>query len=195
MTWKERIESNIFWFSSSLVILGFVAGFSAQAVLAANGSPSTETPWQQTATNAGWIPKGECSAYPVTISVTAPGTGATVSVQQVRLGSYASTDFVIQATRPLPEQSSVGLIFNEGGDANFYVTFPSWEIDDKRQIFRRDDMVLPLQPSVPGSLNVWAVIADDQRKFGTVYSSIEQIMASAPDVIISSGVSVATRGR
>ena len=142
MTLKERIENNL-----TLVILGFLAvGFSAgfasfKALTEISGpnrssiSSASDTSWLQDARKADWIPKSDCPAYPVLVNITSPGAGSLVPISR---GGYVHVKLVIQASRPLPKTSAVGLISNEENSPNYELDFPVLHADDVHQIFSED---------------------------------------------------------
>jgi hypothetical protein len=204
MTLKERIENNIVLSVLGLLAVGFGTGFGAQKMISEGSTPSStnapvcaaQVPWADTARKSDWVPKNECPAYPVSINVTSPGDGSTIKISSPPSDPYASTDLVIQSSRPLPSSTSVGLIFNQEKLPNFYVVFPYLKIDESRKVFRIEQYVkLPFRPELNSALGIWAIIVDDKGKFGSVYSSLDQVKASGSDVTISPKISLNVQQR
>ncbi len=197
MSLREKVEDHILWFSLSLVVTGFVAGFGAHAALSnALTSQVTGTQqgnWEELAKSADWIPKGDCAAYPVSLTIAGPGSGSTVDVSNFEASaSSLDTDLVVQANRPLPQSNAVGLITNEPGTPNYYVSFPPFDSDDARKVFRETAPIILGEKLNDKSteLNMWALLTDSSAKFGAVYSGLDQIRASDPNATLSAKVSL-----
>jgi hypothetical protein len=60
-------------------------------------------------------------------------------------------------------------------------------------IFRQGFFRLPFSATPGTSINLWAIVVDERKKFGTLYSSIEQITTSGTEVTLSPKISVAVR--
>ena len=185
-----------------LLLAGFIAGFSTyeriRRITGFKNAPNTK--WQDMAREQDWIPKSECPAYPISLDITSPGDGTIV--KYLGIGTPAlETDLVIQSSRPIPLPTSMGLIYNEDGDSNFYVSFPYFNDyfpdplgRNSRKIFRREEFVfLPFQPKDGTKLNLWAIAVADQRMVGSVYSSLEQIETSTSGAVISEKISITLR--
>jgi len=191
---KDNFENHPVVFGLSLIVAGFIAGFGTCKVMSDMAGPtdlrgalSSETTWQDKARKADWVPRSECAAYPVSISLLSPGNGSVIDLSDSTL--YA--DVVLQASRPVPETTVLGLVVNESEKANYYVLFPHLSADSEKKVFRRDTLLsLPFKPSPTSELNVWALLVDDQKKFGSVYSSIEQIKSNSIDVVLSPQVTL-----
>jgi hypothetical protein len=118
------------------------------------------------------------------VSIVAPGSGSTIEVS----GSstpLAYMDIVVHASRPIPKNSSVGLIFNQDKSSDFFLRFPVFTTDESRTVFREANYFLPFRPDPNSTLNMWAVVVDNRMKFGSQYSNLDQIRASDADVVMS----------
>lgn len=191
---KDKFENHPVVFGLTLVVAGFIAGFSTCTVMSEMAGPSGSagpgTTWQDQARKADWVPRNECVAYPVSIGLTSPGNNSVVEISD----SIMYVDLVLQASRPVPDKAVLGLVVNEAKQANYHVVFPSFETDQERKVFRRDNLLsLPFKPTPKSNLNLWAVLVDDPKKFGSVYSSIEQIKSSSSDVVLSHQVLLQTK--
>jgi hypothetical protein len=187
MTWKEKVENNITLFVLGLLATGFGSGFTASKLLP-GGDMQSQTAWQLEAKKANWTPTSECPAYPVSISIASPGNG---SVVKVFASDAIQEELVIHTSRPLPRSSSVGIISNVEGNMNYYLSFPSFSITANNMVFREYG-ILEFHKEVVSAenVNLWAVIVDDERKYGSIYSSLEQITSSSKDVTLSQKITL-----
>ena len=196
MSLKEKVENNLVIFTLGLLLAGFLAGFGAYKTIqeiVGSSKPSHLTNWEPTARVAGWIPSTECPAFPVSVALTNPGNRTTIDVSNDTL----YTDLVIQCTRPLPLNNSVGIIINQEGDSNFYIgkhTVPA--VDEGRKVFRDKEYVfLPFKPRPGSTITMWAYIATNENQVGTVYNSINQIKQASPEIVVSEGVTLTLKQR
>jgi|SRR5580700_1492440 hypothetical protein len=196
---KERLENNLVWFALTLSVSSFCVGIGAYKFVAemtaskpestAAACPQAETDWAVLARKAEWLPRADCPAYPVSISISSPGNGSVVSFDTY-YPYTAYTDFVIKTSRPLPRNNSVGLIVNQPTQLNYYVLFPSFTVNDTRTVFRLRSLNLPFSPESDRLLNYWALIVADETQFGSIYSSLEQVRSSSTEVTLSEKTSV-----
>ena len=195
MSLKDKIDNNLTLFVLGFLVTGFVAGFGSCKVLSDMGAtkqPTTvtsspPTPWVEIARKAKWVPMNECPAYPVSINITSPGGGSHIGVST--LGDVY-TDLVVQTSRPLPPTADVALVVNEENAPNVYVSFPPFRANNQRTLFRVSYFRLSNRPGKGATLNFWALVVDDRSKFGSIYSSIDQVKASASDVTLSPKISL-----
>jgi hypothetical protein len=194
MTLKEKIENNLVIFTLGLLFTGFLSGFGAYKAIQEIGGlskPSDMTNWEPTARASGWIPSTECPAFPVSVALTNPGNHTIIDVSDI----YLYTDLVIQCTRSLPLGNSVGFIINQKGDSNFYISHRLYfEPDESRKVFRVTEPVhLPFKPRPGSTITMWAYIATDIYKVGTVYNSISQIKQASPEIVLSESVTLSLK--
>lgn len=192
MTFKEQLESNPVWFASGIIIAGFIAGYSVSQALIGHTPISTEANWQKQAQDAGWILKADCAAYPLKVTISAPGDGSSIPFSTYGSSSaLIKTAVVIQTNRPLPEANAVGYIWNQTGSPNYYVVMPSLTSDENRKVFREEYGVeLPFKPDGNAPVTLRAFVTDDAKKIGETYSSIDQVKASDPNVVFSEPLSL-----
>jgi hypothetical protein len=191
MSIKSTIEENIVLSVLGLLAVGFTSGWEAHAALGIQPAREgdTKTDWQAVATKEGWIAKTACPGFPLSLRVISPGDGASVSY----FSDYLRTDFIVSASRPLPESEAVGIIFNVEGEANFYVTFPYFEVNQTRTVFRDDSSTkFPMKLEGQKRINLWALVVEDKREVGSVYASLDQIRALSPSIFVSDKVSILT---
>lgn len=197
MTLKEKIENSPVLYTLGLLATGFVAGLGAyKGILEIAGPRPTDispSSWMPVARSSDWLPKSECPAFPVSLSLSNPGSGSLLGVS----GDTIYSDIVIQASRPLPETNVVGLILNQEGDPNFYVARSfGLRADPVRRIFKSEKFVfLPFEPKHEGKLHIWAFSADDANKLGTAYGSLEKVKQSVADITLSSAVVINVKAR
>lgn len=194
MTLKEKIENNLTLYTLGLLCTGFIAGVGVYRGIIEIAGPKTidvsQQLWEVPARAAGWIPKAECPAFPLTIALTSPGAGSIVGARDDTIYS----DVVVQTTRPLPPNNVVGLILNQEGDPNYYIARYGLEPDDSRRIFRSEKYIfLPFKVKPAGKLNMWAFVADDRGKLGTVYGSLVQVQKGSPEITLSEKVVISLR--
>lgn len=187
MTWKDKVENNITLFVLGLLATGFGSGFTASKLLP-GGDLQSQTPWQLEAKKANWTPASDCPAYPVSISIASPGNG---SVVKVYAGDAIEEELVVHTSRPLPRSSVVGIISNVEGNMNYYLSFPSFEITANNTVFRKYEIVnFHKEVASAENVNLWAAIVDDESKYGSIYSSLEQITSSSKDVTLSQKITL-----
>lgn len=150
--------------------------------------------WQAAARRENWLPNEECPAFPIAVQLTSPGDGAQIRVSVGSDYTTIRTDLVIRTSRPLPSSSSVGLVANEEGTGQYYLLFPSFRADERRAVFRKDDIYLPFKAQLSSKLNIWALVVAAEREYGSPYSSIEQIRAVRDDSVISQKATVSLKG-
>lgn len=84
MTLKDRIENNAVLYTLGLLFAGFVGGVATyKSVLEIAGSKTPNTSsiaWNPIARAADWVPKSECPAFPVSLSLASPGAGSALGV-------------------------------------------------------------------------------------------------------------------
>lgn len=195
MNLKEKIENNLTLYTLGLLCTGFIAGIGVYRGVIEIAGPKavdmSQSAWDSAARAAGWIPKTECPAFPIALTLTSPGAGSVVGARNDAIYS----DVVIQASRPLPSSNAVGLVLNQEGDPNHYVlTSFGLRPDDSRRVFRSEKYIfLPFKVKPEGKLNMWAFVADDSAKLGTVYGSLGQIQKGSPEITISEKVVINLR--
>ena len=186
MEFKRTFENHVVGFGLTMIAIGFGSGAVAVKFLidAQPGSKMAITGegWEASARKANWSPRADCPAYPVSVSLTSPGSGVRL---KMRRDTFYS-DLVIQSTRAVPEASSIGLILNAAGDTNYYVIFPYLEANPSRTAFKRQLLELPFFPKDLSDIRVWTVLVADKSGFGAVYSSLDQVKAVSNDTFISS---------
>lgn len=193
---KENFENHYVVFGLTALAVGFGAGIGAPKLLSdastssASAALTTET-WQAAARTAGWTPKEECAAYPVSMSVTSPGNGSVLALSD----GYIREPIVIQANRPIPDNNAVGIVVHQEGTPNFYVLFEYFDANPNRTVFTDTYVKLPFTPEAKATLTLWSVLVDDKKRFGSVYTSIDQIKNSSAEVILSPGISVVAAGK
>jgi len=194
MSFKQKLEDNPLWFGLSIAVVTFGMGWAASQAISQASHTSGSQDWTDQAKSAGWAPKKECPAYPLNIQVTAPGDGASVEFTTGGGSQMLRTAIVIQSERPIPVSNHVGYIWNPKGDNNYYVAFPPRTYESPQKVFRDNDYVsLPFSLSVPGYLNLWAVVTDDSEKLEGTYTSLDQIKKSDPDAMISAPIMLSVR--
>lgn len=194
MTLKEKIENNLTLYTLGLLFTGFIAGVGVYRGVIEIAGPKTadvsQQAWDSAARSAGWIPKTECPAFPLSIALTSPGAGSIVGARDETINS----DVVVQTTRPLAPNNVVGLILNQEGDPNHYISRYVLEPDDSRRVFRSEKYIfLPFKVKAEGKLNMWAFVADDRGKLGTVYGSLVQVQKGSPEITLSEKVVITLR--
>jgi hypothetical protein len=192
---KDKIENNLTLYTLGLLLSGFLAGIgvykSALEIAGPKAPDTSPSSWSPVARAADWLPKGECPAYPVSLALSSPGSGASVGVS----GETIYSDVVIQASRPIPDANAVGLIVNHEGDNNYYVVRDfGLKADSIKKIFKSEKFIfLPYKPKSDGKLNIWAFTVDDENKLGTVYGGLDQVKDAASEMTISQKVVVLLR--
>jgi hypothetical protein len=195
MSLREKIEDHLGLVVGGFVVAGFVAGFGAYGAVQAISSdrPSNVgSNWEEMARQEGWVPKGECPAFPISLTISSPGDQAIVDVSPREEYSRLNADLVIRSSYPIAESMDLGVVFNEEGSGNFYVQFPPLQAGETRKVFRSlsDDFVAPFKLSGSGQLNLWSMAVGDQSSVGSIYASLEQIRQSDETVVLSPKVSI-----
>lgn len=197
MSLKERIENHLGLAIGGFLVAGFIAGFSAYGTIESiAGKPSGQVAtvdWQESARKNGWVAREECPSFPISLKISSPGDQSLVEVvSSFSDSSRIRTDLVIRSLRPVADDMDVGVVFNEEGSGNFYVSFPTFQVNDNRSTFRanEDQFWTPFLLSGKGSLNLWALVVDDETSIGKVFSSLEQVEASNDTVVLSPKISV-----
>jgi hypothetical protein len=186
MEFKKFFENHPLPFGIAMVSLGIGVGMAAEGYRRDIKAPQECVPadavWQGIARKQNWAPRSECAAYPVSIEITSPGRGTTVGLGS---SNRVASRVVIKASRPVPSNSSFGLVVNESNEPNFYVVFPSLDANEQRSNFSTESLYLPFAPKSGATLNVWTVLVEDKQVFGNVYRSLEQITTVSSSVILS----------
>lgn len=195
MSLREKIEDHLGLIIGGFVVAGFVAGFGAygaiQSISADPGSGKVGN-WEEIARQEGWVPKGECPAFPISLTISSPGDQAIVDVEPGQGFSELDADLVIRSSYPVAESMDMGIVFNEEGSGNFYVAFPLLDPGENRKVFRAssDRYWAPFKLSGSRQLNLWALAVEDQSSVGSIYASLEQIRQSDETVVLSPKVSI-----
>ena len=142
--------------------------------------------WEAKARENGWIVKDQCPAYPVKLQITSPGHNSNVELDNYRY-RVLDTAFVVTASKSIPLENYLGLIFHKDGDPNYYVKFPNFEVKENRRIFRHryESMNIPFDVVGGEKLSIWALLVSDKQSLGEHYSTIDQIELYTGDAIIS----------
>ena len=189
MSIKTAIEENTVLAVLGLLAVGFTSGWGAHVALGTQGGGKgdSKTDWQAAATKEGWIPKTACPGFPLSLRIISPGDGASVSY----FSNLLRADFIVSASRPIPESEAIGIIFNVEGEANFYVTFPHFDVNQTRTAFRDEGSTsFPMKLDGQKRLNLWALVIEDKREVGSVYASLDQIRAVSPSIFVSDKISI-----
>lgn len=195
MTLKERIENNLTLFTLGLLFSGFVTGFTANEFIVSTIDPSTRNEteckqevWQAKARQEAWGPANECPAFTLDAKITSPGDGALINFNT----SYSDRlegPILISTNRPLPKQSNIGIIIKSSDSPNFSVVFPSFYTASNGSTFRMEHWAnLPFRLQSGISLELRPLVADDKRKIGVQFTSIQQIKNIDPSVFIGESV-------
>lgn len=205
MSIREKIEDHLGLVISGFVVGGFVAGFAAYGTIKSVAGQSGEHAgvadtsvinWEDNARQSGWVPKEECPAFPISLVISSPGDQSILSVSPASEGSELDADLVIRSSFPIAESMELGVVFNEEGSNNYYVSFPSLDDNENRKIFRTpsyDNFWVPFVTADQATLHLWALAVDDKASIGTVFGSLEQIKGSNETVVLSPKISVRLR--
>lgn len=194
MTLKERIENNLTLYILGIAATAFGAGIGGYKILAElpSSSQTLMADWKAVARAEKWIPQSECPAYPMSLNITSPGADAVVELSE----KIAYLDLVVQTSRPLAASSTVGLVVRQEGQPNYYVTFPVFAARSNTTVFRDETYTrLPFSPDAGSRLSFWAFVTDDRAKFGSVYTSLDQLKSSAPEIAVSPVATVNTKAK
>lgn len=199
---REKIENNLGLVIGGFVIASFAAGFGAYGAIqsvASTASTASEqshsASWQDDARKDGWLPRVECPAYPISLTISSPGDQAVVGWSSWGSEARFLAALVIKSTYPIAETMQVGVVFNEEGTGNYYVEFSALlQSNDDRKIFRESEgFSVPFVPSGQKTINMWALAVDEPRSIGNVFSSLRQIQDSNPTVVLSPQIAIQPR--
>jgi hypothetical protein len=201
MTIRERIENHLGLVIGAFVVTSFAAGFGAYATIQSiSARPDQESgtmvDWEDTARQQGWVPKGECPAVPVSLTISSPGDQAIVNISPGTDATSTDADLVVRSSYPIIETMDLGVVYNEEGTSNFYVDFPLVEAAEDRKVFRTAyRLSIPFVLRRSGSLNIWAFVVDDESSIGNVFSSLSQIQDSNETVVLSPKTTLQLKGQ
>ena len=147
--------------------------------------------WKTTATKAGWIKADKCPAFPISIELTSPGINTTIPFEDSPYtggGTELETKFIVTATRPIPDQGSIGIIFSPDNKSDFYVVFPLWTEGNDNKIFSHSSLRLPIKLKGSEKAEIYAFFTSNKHLYGEVYATFEQVVNQDPEVVVTNKV-------
>jgi hypothetical protein len=191
-TLKERLENNIVLVVIGFLLAGFSAGYGVHSALSGSalfgGSSAQGVDWRSLASENGWMDKNSCPALPVNLRLLSPGDNATIRLSR---GGYLESDLVISSSQPLPAADSVGVVVKAEVDPNFYVSFPYFDENEHRTVFRHGTLIeIPNKIEKPTHVDIWAFVDDDKRNLGNIYGSLDQIKAVSNTIFLSDKIGI-----
>lgn len=145
--------------------------------------------WQAKARQEGWLPQEECPSIPMHIELLSPGDGARIDLDS---NQYIRSDILVALSGPISSVSpSIGLLLKPELDLNYYVIFPSFSLystQDKKQ-YKFSNIKIPFEMDGYNNVEVWALVVDDPRSIGEIYTSVSQLKSSSSVFALSDPIS------
>jgi hypothetical protein len=193
MNLRDHIENNIAIYSAIVLSTGFAIGFAtdrwAKEVLGASTNVAECKPevWEPIARKAEWMPLAQCPAFPLKLQITSPGNGTSFPIN----AHYPETlriPVVVSASRPLPEVGSLGFVVKAKNSLNYFVAFPLVGRTRDTNTYRTNEIELPVHLSAGTEYEVRAVFVQRAEMLGDRFTSVEQILAADPSVVLTDPV-------
>ena len=180
--------STLFGIFATMFGLGYKVGdfFASPDNNPVNDQPVEK--WQETARKNDWIPISECPAFPVTVRITSPGSGAILEQSRNNIHSR----FVVETSRQIKDEHTIYLLVRRADESNHYIA-------DRLYGGAALGVELPFEVSEPTEVTFWALVVNTEipsyydGKVGEIYTDIEQVKSIKQFLALSDPVRVTLR--
>lgn len=195
MTLRDKIENHLGLYISGVAIAGFASGIAADRWAKDIFGAPVPAPqckaeqWEPLAREAQWTPLTQCPAFPIKLQITSPGNGTSFAIDRHRLRTL-KIPFVVSASRPLPSISDIGFVVKPSSTPNHFVVFPGVYQIANTNSFRTYEIELPIDVTPGQEYSVRGIFIERKGVLGDRFTSIDQILAADPSIVLTDAVSV-----
>jgi len=195
MSLRERIENNVTLFMVSIAVPSFLAGMAVdQWAKSVSTTPPPQAAckteeWQELARNSDWAPVAQCPAFPLKLQITSPGSEATFQ-RSISNPSWVDMPFVLSASRKPPVGTALGFVVRPQNAPNYFIVFPVLDKISDTTTYRASHLSLPVSITPNTRYEVRGVFVNQEQTLGDRFTSLAQILAADPSVILTEPITV-----